>query len=302
MSSVEGRSFVVGYYGLQLDGFDCGIIPKIEYGGTEGVVTEIAQAYDYYKSKQIAQVKYNEITAQLGLSMSENLRAWIQSSLDMNYQRKSGEVQFADFKRKVCEVLEFKDALPSAITFPALDAAAKDASMMTLKIKPWITRRRKGGGETVENKFDANQKAFHNSDFRIEIDGCGKACSKISKMDALEIKQSFVRDEVGLERDNFEEPGAINYPNIKITTSTAVADEFEDWFQSFVIDGVNTDDVHKTMAITYLNRTRQKELLTLNVSGLGIFKLSRSAAENNKDEISRTTIEMYCEKITAKFA
>ena len=302
MSSVEGRSFVVGYYGLQLDGFDCGIIPKIEYGGTEGVVSEIPQAFDYYKSKQIAQVKYNEITAQLGLSMSENLRAWVQSSLDMNYQRKSGEVQFADFKRKVCEILEFKDALPSGITFPALDASAKDASFMTLKIKPWITRRKKGGGETVENKFDPNQKAFHNSDFQVTIDGTDKACSKINKVDAIEIKQTFVRDEVGFERDNFDEPGAITYPNLKFTTSTAVADEWEDWFQSFVIDGVNTADVHKTASIHYLNRTRQKQLCTLDIQGLGIFKISRTAAENNKDDISRTTIECYCEKITAKFA
>lgn len=298
----DGRSYVTGYFAMDLDGVKCGLIQKFEGGDIEGEVTTLPLAHDYYVKKHIGNVKYNDFTVQLGLSMAQPVKDWIDASLAMNYMRKSGELKAADFKRDTRHIREFKDALLTGITFPAGDAAAKDAAFATLKFSPWIVRNKKGDGSKVDNPADMSQKQWHPTDFRFVVDGLDKACSKISKFDAVEIKQSVVTDQVGQERDNLKEPGKIDYPNLKITMSEEYSHDFFAWHEDFVINGNNEEEKHKGGSIVYLNRTRQKELLTLTLAGLGIFKISAAPRANNEDKIASVTVEMYCENITSKFA
>jgi hypothetical protein len=298
----DGRSYVTGYFALDLDGLACGLIQKFEGGDIEGEVTNLPLAHDYYIKKHIGNVKYNDYTVQMGLSMGQPVKDWIDASLAMNYMRKSGELKKADFKREVRQAQEFKDALLTEIGFPACDGAAKDAAFMTLKFSPWISRTKKGDGSKVDNPADMAQKTFHPSDFRFTIDGLDKSCAKVSKVDAINIKQSVVSDQVGTERDYFKEPGKIDFPALKITMSEEYSHEFFAWHEDFIINGNNEEDKHKTGSLVFLNRTRQKELLTLTLSGLGIFKISSAPRANNEDKIASVTVEMYCENITSQFA
>lgn len=298
----DGRSYVTGYFAMDLDSVACGLIQKFSGGDVEGEVTVLPLAHDYYVKKHIGNVKYNDFEVQMGLSMGQPVKDWIDASLAMNYMRKSGELKAADFKREVRHIREFKDALLTEINFPKCDGAAKDAAFMTLKFSPWIIRNKKGDGSKVDNPADMAQKQWHPSDFRFVIDGLDKSCSKTSSVEAINIKQSVVSDQVGQERDYFKEPGKIDYPNIKFTLSEEYSHDLFAWHEDFVMVGNNEEDKHKAGSLVYLNRTRQKELLTLTLSGLGIFKIAAAPRNNNEDKIASVTVEMYCENVTSKFA
>jgi hypothetical protein len=297
----DGRSYVTGYFAMDVDGVKCGLIQKFEGGDIEGEVTTLPLAHDYYVKKHIGNVKYNDFTVQMGLSMGQPIKDWIDASLAMNYMRKSGELKAADFKREVRHIREFHDALLTEIGFPACDGAAKDAAFMNLKFSPWRVRNKKGDGSKVDNPADMAQKMWHPTDFRFVIDGLDKACTKVSKVDALTIKQTVVSDQVGMERDYFKEPGKVEFPNVKITLSEEYSHDFFAWHEQFVIEGNNTEEEHKAGSLVYLNRNRQKELLTLTLSGLGIFKISSAPRANNEDKIASVTVECYCENITSQF-
>ena len=298
----DGRSYVTGYFAMDLDGVKCGLIQKFEGGDVEGEVTTLPIAHDYYVAKQIGNVKYNDFTVQMGLSMGQPVKDWIDNSLAMNYMRKSGELKAADFKRDTRHIREFKDARITGITFPSGDAAAKDPAFMTLKFAPWISRNKKGDGSKVENPADMVQKVYHPTDFRFVVDGLDKACAKVQKVEAFDIKQSVVSDSIGQERDYFKEPGKIDFPNCKITLSEEYSHDFFAWHEDFVINGNNEHEKHKSATMVYLNRNRQKELLTLTLSGVGIFKISAAPRANNEDKIAAVTVEMYCENIVSKFS
>ncbi len=296
----DSRSYVTGYFALDLDGLDCGLLQKVEGGHIEAEVAVIPIAHDYFVKKQIAQFRFREFTATLGLSMGQPVIEWIQASLDMGYLRKSGAVKAADFTRKVRFIREFKDALIAEITFPACDAASKEPAFMTLKFAPESTRNRKGDGSTVESSVDSRQKLFHPANFALTIDGLEKACAKVSKVDAISIKQTSVEEDLGDAADDFREPGHIEFPNLKVTLPEAHADDFFAWHEDFVINGHNEEEKHRTGSLTYFDATRTKSLLEVSLAGLGIFKIGSSPSVNNEDKIATVTAEMYCEKVAAK--
>jgi hypothetical protein len=52
----------------------------------------------------------------------------------------------------------------------------------------------------------------------------------------------------------------------------------------------------------FLDAERQKVLLSLEFTGLGIFNFHTSKNENNEDTINNVEVEMYCDNLVAKFA
>jgi len=297
----DGRSYVRGHFCFTLDGFNCGLIQKVEGGDVVGEVTQLPEAHNYYVRKHIANVKYSPMKVQLGVSMAQPIQDWIAASLEMNYMRKSGAVDALDFKLESRHTIEFKDALLTEITFPACDGAAKDAAFVTLGFAPETVRRKKGDGGKRSNPSDMGQKMWTPGNFKFTVDGLEKACAKVSKVNALTVKQTTVSDAVGMERDYLLEPAHIEFPDVEVTVSEEFVDDFINWHQTFVIDAVNTETDHKTGSLEFLNQNRQKTLLTLGLNGLGITKVASAPMTNNEDKIASYTVSMYCENLTAKF-
>jgi hypothetical protein len=288
----DGRSYVPAYFALDLDGVKCGLIQKVEGGDVEGEVTNLP----------IGHVKYNDFTVQMGLSMGQPLKDWIEASLNMNYMRKSGELKTADFTRKVRDIRVFEDALLTEIGFPGLDGSSKDPAFMSLTFSPWIVRNKKGDGSKIEDPADMEQKMWTPSNFRLTIEGLEEACVKVQKVEAITIKQAVVRDHSAQVRDDRQEPRQVGFPNLKLTLREADAEKFFAWHKDFVINGNNGEEKHKSGSLEYLNQNRQKVLLTLEFSGLGISRISAQPLANNEDKIASVTVELYGENITGKFA
>jgi len=293
----DGRSYVTGYFAMTLDGSDCGLIQKVEGGDIEGEVVHEAPSAAYLTKKHIGNVKYNEITVQIPIKSSA-CTSWVSDLLGGKPTRKSGRIVSYDAALSQKSVREFANALITEVGFPALDGASKDAAYLTLKFAPEVVRFKKGdGSKLVSSKED---RSFVASSFAIQIPGLDTKA--VSKIDAITVKQTVAKSEVGEARDYLKEPGKLEFPNLKVTFTESAAESWAAWHQSFVIDGKNDDSQEKTGSIVFLDPTRSKTLLTLDFVGLGIFKVAAAPRVNNEDKIATVTAEMYVENVKARFA
>ncbi len=112
-----------------------------------------------------------EITVMAGAGMGKPMYDWIKASVNPGGSgaRKNGALISADFNHKELSRLEFQNALLEEVVFPALDASAKDAAKMSIKIKP----------ETIDRSFahkgsaldQGNQKAWLPANFKLNLRG-----------------------------------------------------------------------------------------------------------------------------------
>jgi hypothetical protein len=293
----DARSYEAGKFAFEIGKVDAGWIQSVEGGGVDGeVVTEPTQ--DYYAKKHIGNVKYEDFALATEVAGAKPINDWIRATLEGKHTRRSGAISAVDFHMVERRRVEFQDALLTEIGFPACDAAVKDPAVMNLKFSPEITRWKPGDGAKIANP-DPPQHRWRSCDFMLTIPGLD--CTKVAKIDALTVRQSVTRDEDGEKRDYHLEPGKLEFPNLVITLPDGAAESWLKWHQSFVVEGDNGDDREKTGTLVYLDPTRQKELCTLTLHHLGIFKLTLDPAANDNDKIHRVTVEMYCERMTVAF-
>lgn len=199
-----------------------------------------------------------DFEVQLGLSMGEPVRAWIEASLSMNYQRKSGQLEAADFERKVRMVREFHDALLTEIGFPAADGAAKDPAYLSLKLAPEFVRNRVGAHLGVGTDAGVPElPGFIPSDFRFTLDGI--ATDTVASVSAVKVQLL---------------PGGPRVTDLEVTFDQAESADWYHWHEDFVIDGQNEEAQEKTGALVFLDHSRSNELLTVTLRGLGLFDLT----------------------------
>jgi hypothetical protein len=296
----QPRPFVHGNFQLVLDGIDVGIIAKAGGGNVSAEVAKIPQSTEYLIKNQIGNLKYEDFSLQCGLSMGQAFKDWIKASLDAAHMYKSGELIVANFDRKAMQSTEFKNALITEVGFPAADAASKEPSFLSVKFAPETTRRKAGDNAVVSKPNNMNQTMFRPENFRITIDGLEATTKYVSKVEALTIKQTVARDNIGAVRDYELIPGKLEMPNLKITFNRNAVEAIEKWHFDFVIEGKNDVTQEKTGLLEFLDATRQKVLLALEFKGLGIFDLKASELTNNDDKVSNVTAEMYCDEISIK--
>jgi hypothetical protein len=120
----------------------------------------------------------------------------------------------------------------------------------------------------------------------------------VNKVESFTVKQGVKRLEIGSQRLYQLEPTNLEYPNIVFTMSQSQADDFYKWHEDFVDKGNNTTDKEKHGQITMLNKSRGKDLLEIDLYGLGIFKMSNDKGDSGSDSIRRVKVECYCERMT----
>ncbi len=207
----------------------------MEGGDIEGAVVNLPVSGDYIQKKQLGNLKYNDFKVACGLSMGKPLQDWIDASLAMNYMRKSGQIDAADFKKDTKYSREFYDALITEITMPACDGSAKDAAYLNLTFSPEKTRNKAGSGKVKVDDANVKQKIWYPANFRVTIPGLDTGL--VAKVDALTVKQKNVRDDIGIVRDSQLEPAAVEYPNASFTVSEEGSDTWWKYHEDFVITG-----------------------------------------------------------------
>src|SRR5262245_47013316 len=295
MPITDVRSYVAGTFQLKLDGVEAGFIKSVDGGAiTAEVINEGAGPTPYVK-KHVGPPRYEDFTIEIGLWMGHAVYDWIQASWKMNYQRKNGSIVAYDNNLEARSEREFYNALITEVTFPAMDASAKDQCYMTVKFSPEFTRMKKASGKATLPPVRAAQEMWLPSNFRLEI--AGLDCTKVSAIDSFTVKQSAVSDDIGDARNPLKEPGRIDFPNLTIALAETTAQTWIDWFDDFVVKGNNGDDREKTGSLVFLSPNRQTEIGRVNFFNMGIFKLASSRGEANADQIRRVTAHLYCERM-----
>lgn len=292
------RSYVSGKFALELDGVFAGWVYSAEGGHAVADVVTEKLGGDYLAKKHIANVKYEEITIEVGANMSKAVYEWISDTLAGKYTRKNGAIIAADFDYKETSRITFAGAILTEISMPALDAASKDAAKMTLKFKPEYTRRvLSSRGAPMPQPDEKKHKQWLPANFRLRIDGLDEAASRVNKIEALVIKQKVVENAVGEQRDYEIEPTSVEIPNLVITLAEAYSEPLYAWHDDFVVMGNAGDEQEKGGTLEYLAPDGRTVLFTLIFRNLGIFKVAPDKMEAGAEQIRRIKAEMYCEDI-----
>lgn len=292
-AAADSRAYVAGTSALELDGQFIDFLKSAEGGFPKAEVTLEPTGPNQFVKKHIGQPKYQDIAIQCDPAMPKPLYDWIAATLAMNYVRKNGAIITADYNRVEQSRLQFNNALITEFGIPTCDAASKEIAYLTVKFAPEFTTPQAGKGGIVAGSI-TKSRGWSPSYFRLTIPGLD--CSKVSKIEALTIKQTTMQNAVGQMRDYQKEPGKLEFPNLVISLAEASAGTFYAWFQDMVIKGNSGDNNEKAGTLEFLDPTMKGSLLMVYFNHLGIFGFTPEPA--NADTIKRVKVEMYCEQIT----
>ena len=294
-AAVDSRAFVGGSSALELDGQFIDFLKSAEGGFPKADVIQEPIGPNYIVKKHVGQPKYQDIAIQSDPAMPKPLFDWIAAALAMTYARKNGAIITADFNRVEQSRLQFNNALITEFTIPACDGSAKDPGYLTLKFAPEVTTPLAGKGNILPG-VATKAKAWLPSNFRLTIPGLD--CSKVSKIEALTVKQTVVPQNIGEVRDLQKQPARLEFPNLVIYVAESFAGTFYAWFQDMVIKGNAGDNNEKAGTLEFLDPTLKGSLLTIYFNHLGIFGFSPEKLDAGAETIRRVKVEMYCEQMT----
>jgi len=281
-----------------LDKTKCGFVKSVDGGGVSAEVIVEHTGLSYFSKKHLGPPVYDDFTLEIGFSMGTALYDWISASWQMNYQRKDGSITACDFKMEAHSQRQFFHALITETGIPACDGASKTPGYITLKFSPEYTRVLKASGqESAPGK--SMQKLWLPQNFRLEIDDLD--CSKVARIEPFTVKQNAISDDTGDARDTAQEPGKIEFPNLKISMSDVTSQTWREWHEDFVIKGNNSEDKERHGRLVFLTPNRQHELAEIRFFNLGIFKLVDHKGEASNDQIKRCVAELYCERMEFEY-
>jgi hypothetical protein len=287
---------VGGRFALELDGAAAGFVRSVEGGDISAEVVAEPVGPQPFAKKHIGNVKYEEFTLGVELGMSADVFEWIAGSWAATSTRRNGAIVEADANLDVKVRREFRDALVTETTVPALDASAKSPAELTVKVAPESITRTKGSGK-LARAAAAKKKQWLVANFRLEL--ADLDAKTVSKIDAFTVKQTVAADDIGARRDHLREPGKIEFPNLRVTLAESGAQTWNDWFDDFVVKGNNGDDREKNGSIVFLDPSLKQELGRVELKNVGIFALRRRSPAG--DQVARVTAELYVESMELKW-
>jgi hypothetical protein len=291
------RSMGTGRVALELDGHMVGFPLTVEGGSGKAEVINEPVGPDFIVKKHIGPPKYDDITVRFAAgTMSRHWYDWIKTTIDMKYGdmknfRKSGAIIFTDISFKEQSRLNFFNALITEIGFPALDAASKEPAMMTIKFAPEYTRYTGGSAKDVSPGKAPMSLA---ANFRLTIPGLEQATQRVTRIEAMAVKQKVVEQAVGQARDFQKQPAGMEFPNLVITLPEVYAGPFYAWHEDFVIKGQNGQDRERNGTIELLTQNLQDTPVTIYLMNMGIYKLAK---EVDAAGMPAAKAEMYCERM-----
>ncbi len=288
-------SYRAARFVLDINGENVGYLHSIEGGN---IYAEVINELGSNQKKHIGQPQYEDVSVQFGMSMGQALYDWIKAVLDKQTIDKNGSILTLDSSGKIIEEVQFFNALISEVSFPASDAGSKEPAYLTIRIKPEYTRMKKGSGQTTAPPVK-KQKKWLTSNFRFKLGDL--PCNRVSKIEAVTIKQHFSQNQIGDSRDYLKEPGKLEFPNLRVSLAAADAPDWTNWFEDFVIKGNNSDDKELSGSLTWLAADLKTELATLTLSQVGIFRLAPEKAEAGSEQIRRVVADLYCEQMAIDF-
>jgi hypothetical protein len=260
-----------------------------EGGAAVGIVTTVSSGAA--PDKRISGVKVEDIVVSLPAT---NPPKFVSEALTGKAAPLGGSLTFVSFDQKTTRRQSFQDALLSAITWPALDGASKEAALMRLAITPSSIKEDAGGGG-APGKLASKQKQALASTFRVEIPGL--PTNRVATVAPIEIRARSTGGGAGEVRKQPAGVSGYDVSNIKLTVSAVDIADWRKWHDDAVINGGSQE---KTMRVILLGPNMKDEIVSLDLSGVGIVAIRPDAAVANSEKVARVEVELYAEsaKIT----
>jgi hypothetical protein len=274
--SLPDTRATTGTFVLELEG-ESVPVKSIEGWAAVGVVVIAApSAGSRFREKHLSGVRFEPIVLAASSRRPHRLFEWITTAWKGTLAQKSGAAIRVDLNGRPLAKREFVKAILVETTVPLLDATSNSTADFTVRLAP-------------ERTTDVNppttlppagtptpgDAAFMSPNFRLSI--VGLDCNRISKIESFTVKQT-------------PGTGLPEFPNLRIELSDISAATWRSWFQSFLLDSGAANE--KTGTLSFLNANLTTVLVTINFSGLGIFRL-----ENAPADASRVVAELYCERM-----
>jgi hypothetical protein len=292
--TLDKRSYTAGHFELLIDGHaSTAYLKSVDGGFTKAQLIDEPVGPANERIKHTSVVDIDPFTIDFGISGSNDILRWIQGSWNKKYGRRNGVVSHANFNLKKTFEHEFREALITETSFPALDGSSKEAAYMKIKIQPEFVRTKKlSGSEMAQGNMGTKQKMWMASGFRLNIDGIDEM-KYTNKIEAFTIKQSVKKFYVGQERFPQVEPTKIEFPHITGTIALEYADKLMEWHEKYVMKGQSDPKAQKTGSLEFLTPQRDKTIFSINMYEVGLMSLQVLPSQANQDQIKRLKFELY---------
>ena len=283
--------------GLELGGRFVGYLKSFSGGAiTAEVITERSGTSTATK-KHLGPVRYEPIVLQVGMDLEPDFYTWLE-----NYQtqRKSGALIVTDRDSVVRKRLEFSQALIAELALPMLDASSKDAAYMTITLIPEQVRNSNNGlGVRLSSVKQKMQGGWLMNNFRLTI--AGLDCTRVNQVSSLIFRNTIVTHNSGEPRDASKDTATQWFSDLIFSQSASASKTLENWHQSFVVEGKNSEQAEKSGTLEFLTPDMKSSLFTLNLRGLGIYRIVPTAYEANSAALSTLTAQLYIEQVQLHF-
>lgn len=292
--TLQKRSYTSGHFELLIDGHaSTAYLKSIDGGFAKASLVDEPVGPANQRIKHTSVVDIEPFSIDFGISGANEILKWIQGSWRKSYSRRNGAVSHANFDLKKTFEHEFREALITETSFPALDGAAKEAAYMKIKVQPEYVRTKKlGANEMAQGNIGTKQKLWMASGFRFNIDGIDEM-RYTNKIEAFTIKQGIKKLYTGQERFPQIEPTKIEFPNITGTIALEYADKLLQWNEQYVMKGRSDPKAQKTGSIEFLSPDRKKTIFSINLYEVGLASLQIQQSTANQDAIKRVKFDMY---------
>lgn len=302
----QNNAYSAGRFTLELDGKgeQAGFVTGIDGGHfkTAGAVSSMVGAGNYV-TRYTGKPAYDDITITVGMAMSSRFWAWVKSSLDNKPERRNGALVSYDFNSKERARRTFYGALISEVGFPALDAGARSAAALNVKIAPERIEFKNGDGSSLQAAGALNQlqkqKMWLTCNFRFELERFkGDDSLRHCKIEAFTVKQNVIANPIGYELDTRKEVGRLELPQIVVSFPEARVENWLKWWNTAVAQG-NRKDQYTTGMIAYL-ASDQSELMRIELEGVSLASIEVDKYEAGKESIAMAKATLNIERLTLK--
>lgn len=170
--------------------------------------------------------------------------------------------------------LEASNAVLTKVELPALDGGSKESVRILLTFSVSSTRALAGPAAAIP--LGAKSKAALASNFRLTVEGLPS--NRIAAVSSLVISR---------------ESGKLDVSNLSISISSADAEAWTQWRDSFLLQGKNSDAQEKSGTLSLLDPAMKNPLFSLALSQVGLVRLNRSPGDG--ESVSRVEAEVYVE-------
>jgi hypothetical protein len=237
-----------------------------------------------YSFHLTGQNTFTPIEMQIGGS-APNVFQWVHNFCETGAAMPIGEIDtLSSVGGKMTTKTTFSNALITEIGLPGLDAGAKDAAKMVIKVKPEYTK-----SVTVRGWDPATKKPlvslWSRSHFNFHIDGLDTP-SNLIIIAGVGVGYSYAKKAAILDNQRREAP--------LIRVSSSIIGQFQDWQTAFRASG-GDPKLEKDGAIDYF-ATDGAYIGTLQLHGLGILNVESSDMDSDTDTMC--AVRFYCQSVS----